>query len=125
MDLENALKNFPFLSVIEVSEDNQIRKYIGIILNQTKKYTGVYILDPSMDKEEREEFLGLGKVWWEESNRKLPISLFIKHDFDKYRKYMVNFENRYVENIQGPITSLSNITKKRIKRITIKINNII
>ena len=78
-----------------------------------------------MDKEEREEFLGLGKVWWEESNRKLPISLFIKHDFDKYRKYMVNFENRYVENIQGPITSLSNITKKRIKRITIKINNII
>lgn len=118
---ENVLKEIPFLAEIKLNKTGE--KFIGIILNQTKKYTGMYVInkpDKAMTHEQLMKFIELGNIWWTESNRMLPITLFLKRDFDEYKSFMVNFDNHMIAEIKGHITSLSNITNKRIKRVTYK-----
>lgn len=112
---ENLQENFPFISVLTHVE----REYVGIILNQDALVTSMY--DYSLLKTEQEKalFLELGEVWWWESNRQIPISIFLKQDIAPFKYIIRNFATKDVRVILGPITSLNDILVKRIKRKSI------
>ena len=63
-----------------------------------------------------------GTEWWWESNRKLPINIFIGKKFDKFKVALKTFSSKDCIVEFGPITRLSDLTKdKRIRRKTIQL----
>jgi hypothetical protein len=66
--------NFPFISCIKSNE----KEYVGIIINCDNYVVSMYDLSMIVDPEDRKLFLELGEVWWWESNRRIPISIFLK-----------------------------------------------
>jgi hypothetical protein len=71
--------------------------------------------------EDRKNFLELGEVWWWESNRKLPINIFLKKEMRIFKYAIKTFNSKDTELIFGPLVNLSEIAEKRIKRKSIQL----
>jgi hypothetical protein len=112
---ENLQENFPFISVI--NHVNQ--EYVGIIINQDAQVTSVYDYTAIRSDEEKARFLQLGEVWWWESNRQIPINIFLLREIVEFRYAIRNFSTKDVKVLLGPCTSLNDIIVKRIKRKSI------
>ena len=69
-------ENFPFLSVVTYGGN----EYIGVIINQDATVTSMYVYTELRTKTEQASFLELGEVWWWESNRLIPINIFLKNE---------------------------------------------
>jgi len=109
--------NFPFISCIKSNE----KEYVGIILNADSYVTSIYDLGMMIDEETRKLLLELGEVWWWESNRKIPINIFLKKEMISFRPYIKTFNSKDVKIIFGPTINLSEIAEKRIKRKSIQL----
>jgi hypothetical protein len=112
---ENLQENFPFISVI--NHVNQ--EYVGIIINQDAQVTSVYDYAAIRSDAEKARFLELGEVWWWESNRQIPINIFLLKEIVEFRYAIRNFSTKDVKVLLGPCTSLNDIIVKRIKRKSI------
>ena len=112
---ENLKENFPFISVI--NHVNQ--EYVGIIINQDAQVTSIYDYVAIRSEEERTRFLELGEAWWWESNRQIPINIFLAREISDFRYVIKNFSTKDVKVLHGPCTSLNDIIVKRIKRKSI------
>ena len=111
----NLQENFPFISVIvHVSHE-----YVGIIINQDAQVTSMYDYSMIKTDEEKQRFLELGEVWWWESNRQIPINIFLAREVIEFRYVIRNFSTKDVKLMHGPCTSLNDIIVKRIKRKSI------
>ena len=111
----NLQENFPFISVIvHVSHE-----YVGIIINQDAQVTSMYDYSMIKTEEEKQRFLELGEAWWWESNRQIPINIFLAREIIEFRYVIRNFSTKDVKLIHGPCTSLNDIIVKRIKRKSI------
>jgi hypothetical protein len=111
----NLQENFPFISVI--THVNQ--EYVGIIINQDAQVTSIYDYSAIRSEEEKQRFLELGEVWWWESNRQIPINIFLNKDILDFKYAIRNFSTKDVKVLLGPCTSLNDIIVKRIKRKSI------
>ncbi len=111
----NLQENFPFISVI--THVNQ--EYVGIIINQDAQVTSLYDYTAIRSEPEKQRFLELGEAWWWESNRQIPINIFLSREIIEYRYAIRNFSTKDVKVILGPCTSLNDIIVKRIKRKSI------
>ena len=112
---ENLQENFPFISI--VNHVNQ--EYVGIIINQDAQVTSMYVYTAIKTDEERAKFLELGEAWWWESNRQIPINIFLAREIVEFRYVIRNFTTKDVKVVLGPCTSLNDIIVKRIKRKSI------
>jgi hypothetical protein len=112
---ENLQENFPFISVI--NHVNQ--EYVGIIINQDAQVTSIYDYSAIRTDLEKSRFLELGEAWWWESNRQIPINIFLSKEIIEYRYVIRNFSTKDVKVLLGPCTSLNDIIVKRIKRKSI------
>lgn len=112
---ENLQENFPFISVLTHSE----KEYVGIIINQDSNVTSFYDYELCNTDEEKSKMLELGEAWWWESNRQVPINIFLRNEIQQFAYTIRNFTSKDVRVIHGPITSLNNIIIKRIKRKSI------
>jgi hypothetical protein len=65
------------------------------------------------------KFLELGDIWWWESNRTIPINLFLKDDWSIFKPYIRTFNNKSLEILHGPVVSMTDFAKKRAKRRSI------
>ena len=111
----NLQENFPFISVIvHVSHE-----YVGIIINQDAQVTSMYDYSMIKTDEEKQRFLVLGEAWWWESNRQIPINIFLAREIIEFRYVIRNFSTKDVKLMHGPCTSLNDIIVKRIKRKSI------
>jgi len=110
-------KNFPFITCLKSSES----EYVGIIINFDNNVTSLYDFTCIKTDLERQRFLELGDIWWWESNRKIPINIFLKKDMIIFRNYIKTFNSKDVEIIFGPIVNLSEIAEKRVKRKSIQL----
>ena len=111
----NLQENFPFISVLRhVSQE-----YVGIIINQDQQITSFYDYSIIKTDEEKTKFLALGEAWWWESNRQIPISIFLAREIFDYKYSIRNFATKDVKVVLGPITSLNDIIVKRVKRKSI------
>ena len=73
MLLKDIETNFPFLSIVQYGGN----EYVGIINNQDNFVTSMYVYTMLRTDEEKKHFIDMGEVWWFESNRTLPISIFL------------------------------------------------
>ena len=111
----NLQENFPFISVLtHVSQE-----YVGIIINQDAQVTSIYDYSAIRTDIEKAKFLELGEAWWWESNRQIPINIFLSKEILEFRYSIKNFSTKDVKIILGPCTSLNDIIVKRIKRKSI------
>ena len=117
MILKNVEKNFPFISVITYGGN----EYVGIIANQDTLVTNMYLFSLLHTDNHRKLFLELGNIWWWESNRMIPINIFLAGEFSPYQNWLKTFTTKDVKMIFGPTTSLNNIVRKRIKRRQIQL----
>jgi len=111
----NLQENFPFISVVT----HVTHEYVGIIINQDAQVTSMYDYSAIKTEEERTRFLELGEIWWWESNRQIPINIFLNKDILDFRYAIRNFSTKDVKVVLGPCTSLNDIIVKRIKRKSI------
>ena len=110
-------QNFPFITCIKCVDE----EYVGIIINYDLQVTSIYdfgILKADFDKQ---RFLELGEIWWWESNRKIPINIFLKQDMIPFRPIIKTFNSKDVTVLFGPTVNLSDIAEKRVKRKSIQL----
>lgn len=116
-DLETIKEKFPFITGIRT----QATEYIGIVHNNDDKIISFYDYGALKSTGEKQLFLSYGETWWWESNRILPISIFMQGQMDRFRYCLKNISNKDIEILFGPVTSLNNIMTKRIKKRQIQL----
>ena len=109
--------NFPFMTCVR---SNNL-EYIGILINYDSNITSIYDFAIIRTELEKQSFLESGEVWWWESNRKIPINIFLKQDMIPYREYIKTFNSTDIEIVFGPIVNLSELAEKRVKRKSIQL----
>ena len=110
-------QNLPFISVITYGSE----EYVGIIINQDQYVTSMYDLNTIKTTDERAKFLEVGEIWWWESNRKIPINVFLRQEMQLFQYAIKTFNSKDVKLLFGPIVNLNDIAKKRVKRTSIKL----
>ena len=108
---------FPFLSLIRKGD----MEFVGIVQNQDNNVISFYDYGRLMSPQDKKRYLKCGEIWWYESNRKLPINIFLKGDFKYFRSTLVTLNSKDIEIVEGPTVRLSDISKKRVKRRTIQL----
>lgn len=116
-NLDDINEKFPFLTGIRF----QSHEYIGIIQNSDDRIISFYDYDSIRSQEEKMQFLEHGETWWWESNRLLPINIFMQGQMVPFRYCLKTIVNKDVEIMFGSVTSLNNIMKKRIKKRQIQL----
>jgi len=112
---ENLQENFPFITVLMHGD----KEYVGIVINQDAQITSFYDYENLRTDTERKRLLELGDVWWWESNRQIPINIFLRREISQLDYSIKNFMTKDVKILLGPVTSLNDIIQKRIKRKSI------
>jgi hypothetical protein len=112
---ENLKENFPFISVVNYVD----REYVGIIINQDAQITSFYDYSFIKDEQQKARFIELGETWWWESNRQIPINIFLAKEMQEFRYAIRNFSSKDVKVLFGPCTSLNDMMTKRVKRKSI------
>ena len=86
-------------------------KVISIELNLNAKIPGI----------SEEKFLELGEVWWCESNRMIPINIFLSQEMTKFKYCIMTMNSKDVKVSIGPCVNLNNLAVKRIKRKSVQL----
>jgi len=108
-------EKYPFITLCVYAST----EYVGIIQNQDDIITTIYDFGAIQDLEEKRRFLDLANIWWWESNRSIPINIFLKTEWDPFRGYTRTFINKDLEILHGPVCSLSEMARKKSKRKSI------
>ena len=114
---EQIEDNFPFITVITYGNN----EYVGIIINQDNNITSIYDYNIIKGDEHKKLFLELGEIWWWESNRMIPINIFLRKEMEIFRYALKNFTTKDVQILIGPIVNLNNIMLKRVKRRSVQL----
>jgi len=107
--------NHPFITVVSFASQD----YVGIMQNRDDQCTSIYDYGSIVDAKIKELFLELGEVWWWESNRQIPINIFLKEDWNPFKPYLRTFNNKNLTILHGPIVSLNELNKRKTKRRSI------
>jgi hypothetical protein len=110
-------EKFPFISCVKSND----KEYVGIVINFDDYIASIYDLSMILGEAERNAFLEMGEIWWWESNRKIPINIFLKSEMQVFRPFIKTFNSKDAELIFGPTVNLSEIAEKRIKRKSIQL----
>ena len=94
-------------------------EYVGVIQNRDDTVTTIYDYGAVIDHQQKLQFLELAGVWWWESNHSVPINIWLGHDWKPFRYTLRTFSNKELDVIHGPICSLGDLAKRKIKRRSI------
>jgi hypothetical protein len=114
---DNIQDKFPFITV--VTYGNQ--EYVGIVINQDTNITSIYDFNLFRSDQHKKLFLEMGELWWWESNRMIPINIFLKKEMEPLRYAIKNFTTKDVNVMMGPVVNLNNIMVKRVKRRSVQL----
>jgi hypothetical protein len=116
---ENVFKTlterYPFITLCVYAD----AEYLGVVQNRDEVVTTIYDFGMIVDPVQKKMFLELATVWWWESNRSIPINIFLKNEWDPFRLYLRTFANKDLEILHGPVCSLNDISRKKSKRRSI------
>jgi hypothetical protein len=112
---EKLTEKYPFITLCVYAN----QEYVGIVQNRDDTVTTIYDFGHIQDQTDKLEFLELASVWWWESNRSIPINIFLRRDWGKFRHTLRTFVNKDLEIIHGPACSLLDIARKKSKRKSI------
>lgn len=112
---QKLTENHPFITVCSYAGQD----YVGIVQNRDDIVTTIYDYGSIIEHGMREKFLELGDIWWWESNRLVPINMFLKDEWSQFRPYLRTFNNKSLTVIHGPICSMLELSKRKGKRKSI------
>lgn len=108
-------EKYPFITLCVYAST----EYVGIIQNQDNIITTIYDFGSINTLEAKKQFLELANIWWWESNRSIPINIFLKHEWNPFKSSLRTFVNKDLQILHGPVCSLSEIARKKSKRRSI------
>jgi hypothetical protein len=114
-DYTELLSKYPFLTFLVYGGN----EYIGVIQNLDEVITTIYDYGALRTLEQKQQFLELAEMWWWESNRLIPINVFLKAEWTPFRSVVKTMNSKDVEIKLGPQVSLKEIAAKRSKRRSI------
>ncbi len=117
MLLKDIEQKFPFLSVVAYGGN----EYVGIIVNQDVTVTTMYLYTKLKTPAHKELLIELGEIWWWESNRMIPINIFLRKEIQDISYSLMTMNTKDVKVIVGPCVNLNNLTIKRIKRKSVQV----
>lgn len=112
---EKLTEKYPFITLCVYANI----EYIGVVQNRDDAVTTIYDFGAVLDQQDKLEFLELASQWWWESNRSIPINIFLRRDWDKFRGTLRTFVNKDLEILHGPVCSLADLARKKSKRKSI------
>lgn len=110
-------EKFPFLSVVTYGGN----EYIGIVINQDNFVTSMYVYTDIKTVSAQRKFLELGEIWWWESNRLIPINIFLRDEMIEFRNCITTMNTKDVRVTIGPCVNLNNLAVKRVKRKSVQL----
>ena len=114
---EEIFEKYPFLSLVTYGGN----EYIGIIQNQDDAVLSIYEFGRLISDEYKNLFLNLGETWWWESNRMIPINLFLKREWDVFHNVLLTLNVKDCIVVYGSSVSINDLAKKRSKRRNIQL----
>jgi hypothetical protein len=108
-------EKYPFVTLCVYATD----EYVVIVQNRDDYVTTIYDFGSIKDLDSKKKFLELANIWWWESNRSIPINIFLKQDWNQFDYCLKTFVNKDLQIIQGPVCSLSEMARKKSKRKSI------
>jgi hypothetical protein len=108
-------EKYPFITLCVYAT----QEYVGIVQNQDDIITTIYDFGDIQDLDNKKKFLELANIWWWESNRSIPINIFLKTEWDPFKIYLRTFVNKDLVILHGPVCSLSEMSRKKSKRKSI------
>ena len=115
VNYQKLLDQYPFLSYLTYGGN----EYIGVIQNIDDVITSIYDYAVLKTDVQKLLYLELGDTWWWESNRMVPINIFLKQDWHQFRPTLKTFNSKDVDLKYGPALSLKESAQKRSKRRSI------
>jgi hypothetical protein len=112
---EKLTEKYPFISLCMYANS----EYVGVIQNKDDVVTTIYDFGAVADQSDKMQYLELASVWWWESNRSIPINIFLRKDWEPFRYTLRTFVNKDLEIMHGPACSLLDIARKKSKRKSI------
>ena len=112
---EKLTEKYPFITLCVYAN----AEYVGVVQNRDDIVTTIYDFGSILDQESKMLFLELASTWWWESNRSIPINIFLRKDWEQFRYTLRTFVNKDLEILHGPACSLLDIVRKKSKRNSI------
>ena len=112
---EKLTEKYPFISLCMYAN----AEYVGVIQNKDDVVTTIYDFGSVADQADKMLYLELASAWWWESNRSIPINIFLRKDWEPFRYTLRTFVNKDLEIMHGPACSLLDIARKKSKRKSI------
>jgi hypothetical protein len=109
------LTKYPMLTYLTYGKSD----YVGIIQNVDDAITTIYDLGSVKTDADKIEFLQLAEIWWDESNRQVPINVFLRLEWYGFRSTLKTLNSKDVDIKVGPYLSLKEMALKRSKRRSI------
>jgi hypothetical protein len=116
MTAEQLEEHFPFLALLKYCE----HEHVGIISNADEKTITFYDYTLLRDEDAKRLFIEYGNIWWWESNRRIPINIFMQGKMSVFGYTITSFNAKHTTLIFGHMVSLSSLLKKS-KRKTIQL----
>lgn len=113
--IQQLTEKYPFMSLCVYAGV----EYVGIVQNRDENITTIYDFGHIQNTELKLLFLELANVWWWESNRSVPINIFLKSEWEPFRNYRKTFVNKDLNILCGPVCSLNDLTRRKSKRKSI------
>jgi len=110
-------EKFPFLTMVHYLNS----EYIGIVQHADASFISIYVLDHSFTHQMKKEFLQCGETWWWESNRTIPINLFLRDRFKRFKPWLRTFARKETTILEGPALNVMDLINKRLKKRTIQL----
>jgi hypothetical protein len=114
---ENIEQTLPFITVLTYGE----QEYVGMMINQDQYVTSFYDLSAIKTPDEKTALLEQGEIWWWESNRQVPINIFLKKDLEPFKYAIKTFNSKDVVIILGPVVNILSLTLRRVKRKSVQL----
>lgn len=101
--LKKLGETYPFMTVCSYADV----QYVGIVQNSDSFVTTFYDYGAINNPEYKKLFLELGSKWWAGSNGDIPISSYLKTDWDIFFPYLKSFNNKSLEVVHGPVCNIT------------------
>ena len=107
---------YPFLTLLESGDT----EFICVIQSHDDQFTTFYDFGSLKASDHKEKFLELCDQWWWESNRIIPINLFLKADWDCLKYTQKTVSTKSLNILAGNIpANLAEGKKSKRKSVTL------
>ena len=114
---EKLTEKYPFITLCMYAN----AEYVGVVQNRDDVVTTIYDFGSIQAQADKLQFLELASTWWWESNRSIPINIFLRGEWDQFRPTLRTFVNKDLEILHGPTCCLMDIARKKSKRRSITV----